>query len=87
MNGSSIRGLVPTYREHYWQERRVVIPLRGPLEAAGVGTSIPASLIRESRGRSRHTPGREHETPRGTNRREGERERGQARPRGGPLRF
>jgi hypothetical protein len=46
--------------------------------------------MRESRGRSRHTPGREHETPRGINRREeceGERERGQARPRGRTLRV
>ena len=42
--------------------------------------------MRKSRGRISHTPGREHETPRGINRREeyeGERERGQSRPRGG----
>ena len=42
--------------------------------------------MRESRGRTRHTPGREHETPRNIQRREeyeGERERGQSRPRGG----
>ena len=41
--------------------------------------------MRESRGRTRHTPGREHETPRNIQRREqheGERERGQSRPRG-----
>jgi hypothetical protein len=44
--------------------------------------------MRESRGRTRHTTGREHETPRGINRREeyeGERERGQSRLKGGPL--
>ena len=42
--------------------------------------------MRESRGRTRHTPGREHETPRKIQSREeyeGERERGQSRPRGG----
>ena len=43
----------------------------------------------ESRGRKRHTPGREHETPRGIHRREehkGEKERGQSRPKGGNRR-
>ena len=38
--------------------------------------------MRESRGRTRHTPGREHETPRSIHRREeyeGEKERGQSR--------
>ena len=42
-------------------------------------------LMRESRGRTRHTLGREHETPRIVQRRdeyEGERERGQSRPSG-----
>ena len=29
MNGPDIRTVVPTHREHYWQERGVVIPLRG----------------------------------------------------------
>jgi hypothetical protein len=30
-NGPGIRTVVPTHREHYyWQERGVVIPLRGP---------------------------------------------------------
>ena len=46
--------------------------------------------MRESRGRTRHIPEREHETPRGINRREeceGKRERGQSRPRGGTLRV
>jgi hypothetical protein len=41
--------------------------------------------MRESRGRTRHTLGREHETPRIVKRRdeyEGERERGQSRPSG-----
>ena len=41
MNGPGIQALVPTYREHYWQERGVVIPLRRPPEGVGVGTSIP----------------------------------------------
>jgi hypothetical protein len=43
-------------------------------------------LMRESRGRAKHTPGREHKTPRSINRREGsegERERGQSYPREG----
>jgi hypothetical protein len=43
----------------------------------------PNPLMRESRGRRRHTLGREHETPRNIQRRqeyEGERERGQSRP-------
>ena len=42
--------------------------------------------MRESRGRTRHTPGREHETPRSIHRRkeyEGEKEKGQSRPKGG----
>jgi hypothetical protein len=41
--------------------------------------------MRESRGRTRHTLGREHETPRIIQRREeyeGQRERGQSRPSG-----
>jgi hypothetical protein len=41
MNGPGIQALVPTYKEHYWQERGVVIPLRRPPEGVGVGTSIP----------------------------------------------
>jgi hypothetical protein len=43
-------------------------------------------LMRDSRDRTRHTPGREHETLRSIHRREeyeGEKERGQSRPRGG----
>ena len=47
-------------------------------------------LMRESRGRTRYSPGREHKTPRNIQRREnyeGERERGQSRPRGGTLRV
>jgi hypothetical protein len=46
--------------------------------------------MRESRGRMRHTPGREHETPRSIHMREeyeGEKERGQSRPKGGTLRV
>jgi hypothetical protein len=42
--------------------------------------------MRESRGIAGHTPGREHETARSIHRREeyeGEKERGQSRPRGG----
>jgi hypothetical protein len=44
--------------------------------------------MRDSRDRTRHTPGREHETPRSIHRREeyeGEKERGQSCPRGGTL--
>jgi len=41
MNGPGMQALIPTYWEHYWQERGVVIPLRGPPEGIGVGTSIP----------------------------------------------
>ena len=40
MNGPGIQALVPTYREHYWQESGVIIPLRGPPEGVGIGTSI-----------------------------------------------
>ena len=46
--------------------------------------------MRESRGRTRHTPGREHKTPRSILRREEyerEKERRQSRPRGGTLRV
>ena len=46
--------------------------------------------MRDSRGRTRHTLGREHETPRSIQRREeyeGEKERGQSRPIGGTLRV
>jgi hypothetical protein len=51
----------------------------------GVEKEHPNPLMRESRGRTRHTLGREHETPRNIKRREeyeGERERGQSRPSG-----
>jgi hypothetical protein len=44
-------------------------------------------LIRESRGRSRHTPGREHETPRGINRREECKEERGPRGRGKSVHF
>ena len=40
MNGPGIQTIVPTHREHYWQEREVVILLRGPPEG-GVGNIIP----------------------------------------------
>jgi hypothetical protein len=46
--------------------------------------------MRKSRGRTRHTLEREHETPRSIHRREeceGEKERRQSRPRGGTLRV
>jgi len=32
MNGPGMQACVPTYREHYWQDRGVVSPLRGPPE-------------------------------------------------------
>jgi hypothetical protein len=41
-NGPGIRTVVPTHREHYWQERGVVIPLRGSPERVGVGIIIPS---------------------------------------------
>jgi len=41
MNGPGMQALDPNYREHYWQDRGVVIPLRGPPEGVGVGTNIP----------------------------------------------
>ena len=47
-------------------------------------------LMRESRVRTKHTTGREHETPRSIHGREeyeGEKERGQSCPRGGTLRV
>jgi hypothetical protein len=39
MNVPSIRAVAPTYRENVWQERGVVIPLRGTPEGGGEGTS------------------------------------------------
>jgi hypothetical protein len=87
MNGPGIRALVPTYRKHYWQEKGG--RYSPPRTTGGVWCRDQHTpLIRESRSRSLHTPEREHETPRGINRREeceGEREREQARPRGGYL--
>jgi hypothetical protein len=40
MNVPGIRTVVPTHREHYWQEREVEIPLRGTPEGGGVGNII-----------------------------------------------
>ena len=40
MNVSGIGTVVPNHREHYWQERGVVIPLRGTPEGGGVGNII-----------------------------------------------
>jgi len=77
LNGQGMQALVPTYREHYWQER-------GDRYSPGGGWSRDQQtpLTRESRDKARYTPGREQETPRGLIRRE-EGERGQAHPRGG----
>jgi hypothetical protein len=88
MNVLSIRAVAPTHREHFWQERGSYSPPRNT--GGGWSREHPNPLMRESRGRTRHTPGREHETPRNIQRRkeyEGERERGQSRPRGGTLRV
>ena len=85
MNVSGIGTVVPNHREHYWQERG---GRYSPPRNTGGGWSREHHnpLMRESRGRTRHTPGREHETLRSIHRREeyeGEKERGQSRPRGG----
>ena len=40
MNAPCIRTVVPSHREHYWQERGVVIPFRGPPEWGEVGNII-----------------------------------------------
>jgi hypothetical protein len=84
MNVLSIQAVAPTYRENVWQERG---GRYSPPRNTGGGWSRehPNPLMRESRGRTRHTPGREHKTPRNIQRREeyeGERERGQSHPRG-----
>ena len=41
LNGQGMQALIPTYREHYWQERGVVIPLRGTPEGVAVETNKP----------------------------------------------
>ena len=89
MNVPGIRTVVPNHREHYWEERGGHY---SPPRNTGGGWSREHHnpLMRESRGRTRHTPGREHETLRSIHRREeyeGEKERGQSRPRGGTLRV
>jgi hypothetical protein len=40
MNVPSIRAVAPTHRENVWQERGVVIPLRGTPEGGGVGNIL-----------------------------------------------
>ena len=40
MNVPGMRTVVPNHREHHWQERGVVIPLRGTPEGGGVGYII-----------------------------------------------
>jgi hypothetical protein len=40
MNVPGIRTVAPTHREHYWQERGVVIPLRGTPQGGGVGNIL-----------------------------------------------
>jgi hypothetical protein len=40
MNVPGIGTVVPNHREHYWQERGVVIPCRGTPEGGGVGNII-----------------------------------------------
>ena len=69
MNVPGIRTVVTTHRDHYWQERW---GRYSPLRNTGGGWSREhdTPLMRESRGRMRHTPGREHETPRSIHRRE-----------------
>ena len=68
MNVPGIRTVVPNHRERYWQERGVAIPLRGT--PRGWSREHHNPLMRESRGRTRHTTGKEHETPRSIHRRE-----------------
>ena len=85
MNVPGIQTVVPNHREHYWQERggRYSLPRN---TRGGWSREHHNPLMRESRGRMRHIPGREHEIPRSIHRREeyeGEKERGQSRPRKG----
>jgi hypothetical protein len=84
MSVPNIRAVAPSHRENVWQERG---GRYSPPRNTGGGWSREHTnpLMRESRGRTRHTLGREHETPRNIQRREkyeGERERGQSRPSG-----
>ena len=69
MNVPGIPTVAPTHREHYWQERG---GRYSPPRNTGGGWSRehPNPLMRESRGRTRHTLGREHETPRNIQKRE-----------------
>ena len=85
MHGPGMQACVPAYREHYWPDKGVVSPLRGPPEGGGIETKV-YPLTRESRERARYTPGREQKTPRGLGRREEcEGEGGQARLREGDF--
>ena len=84
MSVPNIRTIAPSHRENVWQERG---GRYSPPRNTGGGWSREHTnpLMRESRGRTRHTLGREHETPRIVQRRdeyEGEREREQSRPSG-----
>ena len=40
MSVPNIRTIAPSHRENVWQERGVVIPLRGTLEEGGVGNIL-----------------------------------------------
>ena len=83
MNVPGIRTVVSTHREHYWQERGSLFPSEE--HRRGWSREHHNPLMRESRGITEHTTGREHETPRSIHRKEeyeGEKERGQSRPRG-----
>jgi hypothetical protein len=52
-NGPGIRTVVPTHREHYWQERGIVISLRRP---PGWSREHHDPLMRERRGRTNIPP-------------------------------
>ena len=39
MHGPGMQACVLAYRKHYWQDRGVVIPLRGPPEGGGIETN------------------------------------------------
>ena len=63
-----MQACVPSYREHYWQNRGSSVPSEDHRRGRNRDQNTP--LTRESRDRARYTPGREQEIPRGFSRRE-----------------
>ena len=70
MNVPGIRTVAPNHhREHYWQERGGGSLFPSEEHRRGWSMEHHNPLMRESRVRTKHTTGREHETPRSIHRR------------------